>query len=239
MRAYEQAHELKGLSMPSPFLAGIFGRSPVDPLKEHMAKSAEAARRLLAFVDAALAGDWDGAGAIRKDIQRLEHEADDYKANLRIRLPSTLLLPVDRGDLLDLIAMQDKIANRSKDIAGLMFHRRMLPPASLADLYRKLAARSVDAVIQAERSVGELQELFTAGFRGAEVKLVERMIVELDAIEDETDEIASELRTGVFGMEKDLPPVDVIFLYKAIEWLGDLGDLAHRVGGLLQRLIAR
>jgi len=94
-------------------------------------------------------------------------------------------------------------------------------------------------VVQAERSVGELDELFTAGFRGAEVKLVERMIIELDAIEDETDQIASELRTGVFAMEKELPPVDVIFLYKAIEWLGELGDLAHRVGGLLQRLIAR
>jgi predicted phosphate transport protein (TIGR00153 family) len=161
------------------------------------------------------------------------------KADLRIRLPSTLMMPVDRGDLLDLITMQDKIANRSKDIAGLMHHRRLLPPATLAATFRALAARSVDAVVQAERSVGELDELFTAGFRGAEVKLVERMITELDAIEDETDQIASELRTGVFAMEKDLPPVDVIFLYKAIEWLGELGDLAHRVGGLLQRLIAR
>lgn len=225
--------------MPSPFLTGIFGRSPVDPLKEHMARAADAARQLVLFVDAALAGDWDRAGDIRKAISRLEHEADAFKANLRVRLPSTLLLPVDRGDLLDLITMQDKIANRSKDIAGLMFHRRMLPPPSLGELYRRLAARSVDAVIQAERSVGELQELFTAGFRGAEVTLVERMIVELDAIEDETDTIASDLRTGLFHMESELPAVHVIFLYKAIDWLSDLGDLAHRVGGLLQRLIAR
>lgn len=225
--------------MPTSFIAGIFGRSPVQPLKEHMAKVAEAARQLVLFVDAALAGDWQRAGEFRAAIQALEHEADVLKADLRIRLPSTLLMPVDRGDVLDLVTMQDKIANRSKDIAGLMFHRKLLPPPSLAAVYRALAARSVDAVIQAERSVGELEELFTAGFRGAEVKLVERMIVELDAIEDETDQIASELRSGVFAMEKELPPVDVIFLYKAIEWLGELGDLAHRVGGLLQRLIAR
>jgi predicted phosphate transport protein (TIGR00153 family) len=225
--------------MPSSFLAGIFGRSPVQPLKAHMAKAAQAARQLVLFIDAALAGDWDTAAEIRTGIQALEHEADVMKADLRIRLPSTLMMPVDRGDLLDLVTMQDKIANRSKDIAGLMHHRRLLPPPTLAATYRALAARSVDAVVQAERSVGELDELFTAGFRGAEVKLVERMITELDAIEDETDQIASELRTGVFAMEKELPPVDVIFLYKAIEWLGELGDLAHRVGGLLQRLIAR
>ena len=225
--------------MPSSFLAGIFGRSPVEPLKEHMSKAAAAARELQPFLDAALAGDWARAGTLREEISRLEHEADTYKAELRIRLPSTLLLPVDRGDLLDLIATQDKIANRAKDIATMMFHRRLLPPASLAQLYCRLAARSIDAVNQAERSVGELEELFTAGFRGAEVKLMERMIRELDAIEDDADTITGELLSGVFALEAELPPVDVMFLYRAIDWISDLGDIAHRVGGLLQRLIAR
>ncbi|MBX3727397.1 MAG: TIGR00153 family protein [Xanthomonadales bacterium] len=225
--------------MPTSFLAGIFGRSPVQPLKDHMAKAAEAGHVLLDFIEAALAGDWERAANVRSRLQDIEHEADRLKADLRIRLPSTLMMPVDRGDLLDLITTQDRIANRAKDIAGLMYGRRMVLPDSLAPGYRRLAQRSVDAVDQAERSVGELDELFTAGFRGAEVKLVERMITELDAIEDDTDTLASELRAQVFAMEQSLPPVDVIFLYKAIEWLGDLGDFSHRVGGLLQRLIAR
>jgi predicted phosphate transport protein (TIGR00153 family) len=225
--------------MATSFLTNLFGRSPVQPLKRHMATATQAARELLGFIDAALAGDWDRAAQVRGRIQELEHEADKQKADLRIRLPSTLLMPVDRGDILDLVTTQDKIANRAKDIAGLMFHRRLLPPPHLADLYRRLTQRSVDAVEQAEKSVGELEELFTVGFRGREVELVERMITELDAIEDETDQIASELRSGVFAVEDTLPPVNVIFLYKAIEWLGDLGDQAHRVGGLLQRLIAR
>lgn len=225
--------------MATSLLSSLFGRSPVQPLKAHMATATKAARELLVFIDTALAGDWDRAGEIRRGIQALEHEADALKADLRIRLPNTLLMPIDRGDVLDLVTTQDKIANRAKDIAGLMFHRKLLPPPHLAGQYVKLAQRSVDAVIQAEKSVGELEDLFTAGFRGAEVTLVERMITELDAIEDETDAIASELRSGVFAVEDSLPPVNVIFLYKAIEWLSDLGDQSHRVGGLLQRVIAR
>ncbi len=231
--------ETKDKGMPSSFLAGIFGRSPVEPLKKHMAVATEGARHLLDFVDAALAGDWQRAGQIRETIQEHERHADDLKRDLRIRLPNTLLMPVDRGDLLDLITTQDKIANRAKDIAGLVFGRRMQLHEDLKDGFRTLAHRSIDAVLQAQKSVGELDELFTAGFRGAEVRLVEDMITELDEIEDDTDRIASELRGQVFAMEKQLPPVDVIFLYKAIEWLGELGDLSHRVGGLLQRLIAR
>ena len=43
--------DFKSVIMPNPFLSGIFGRSPVDPLKEHMAKAAEAARQLVVFID--------------------------------------------------------------------------------------------------------------------------------------------------------------------------------------------
>ena len=68
---------------------------------------------------------------------------------------------------------------------------------------------------------------------------MERMIRELDAIEDDADTIKGELLSGVFALEAELPPVDVMFLYRAIDWISDLGDIAHRVGGLLQRLIAR
>ena len=37
----------------------------------------------------------------------------------------------------------------------------------------------------------------------------------------------------------ELPPVDVIFLYKIIDWIGDLANRAQTVGGRLQILIAR
>ena len=92
---------------------------------------------------------------------------------------------------------------------------------------------------QAERSVNELEELFTVGFRGAEVQLIDRMITKLSQIEDDTDRLVSELLSRVFELENELPPVSVMFLYRVIEWLGGLGDIAHRIGGLLQRLIAR
>lgn len=225
--------------MPINSFVSLFGRSPIGPMQQHMAKSHECAAHLVPLFQAQIAEDWERVEQIQKEMADLENEADKLKKNVRLHLPKSLFLPVPRSDLLDLLSVQDKVANRAKDIAGLMFHRKLLPPAALADQYRLLARRSVDAVIQAEKSVGELEDLFTVGFRGSEVTLVERMITELDAIEDETDQIASELRTGVFAMEETLPPVSVIFLYKAIEWLGDLGDQSHRVGGLLQRVIAR
>lgn len=81
--------------------------------------------------------------------------------------------------------------------------------------------------------------MFETGFRGAEADLVESMIVELDRIESDTDAIQVELRTKLFPLEQELPPVDVMFIYKTIEWIGDIADICHGIGTALQLLLAR
>jgi predicted phosphate transport protein (TIGR00153 family) len=47
------------------------------------------------------------------------------------------------------------------------------------------------------------------------------------------------LRKKLLGIEDTLKPVDVMFLYQIIDWVGDLADLAERVGSRLEILLAR
>ncbi|HET7370371.1 MAG TPA: TIGR00153 family protein [Gammaproteobacteria bacterium] len=225
--------------MANTYFTGIFGHSPIKPLQEHMAKVVECVHELKPFTEAALAADWDRAGTLRRAIIELEHQADAMKRDLRLHLPSSLFMPVARADLLTLLQTQDSIANKTKDITGLMSGRRMMIPAPLHGLFLRHVERCTDATLQAYNSVNELGELFETGFRGAEADLVESMTVELDRIESETDAIQVELRTQLFPLEKDLPPVDVMFIYKAIEWVGDIADISHRIGTTLQLLLAR
>ncbi len=99
--------------------------------------------------------------------------------------------------------------------------------------------RSVDASAQALRVVNELNELLETGFGGRETSLVESMVEELEAIENDTDRIQVEVRRELFRLESELPPVDVMFLYQIIEWIGDVADRAQRVGNRLEQLLAR
>ncbi|MEE3214540.1 MAG: DUF47 family protein, partial [Pseudomonadota bacterium] len=46
------------------------------------------------------------------------------------------------------------------------------------------------------------------------------------------------IRRQLFVLEKDLPPVDVMFLYQIIEWIGEVSDRAERVGSRLQIMTA-
>jgi len=219
-------------------LANIFGTSPVMPLEKHVGLAYKCTRQLIPFFEAVIKGDWDTAVSIRGDIERLEHEADDLKKEIRLHLPKSLFMPVPREDLLELLLVQDKMANRTKDVSGIVVGRRMEIPAQVSDGFLRLVNSSVDASKQARKSVRELDELFTSGFRGAEVTLVSALIEELDRIETETDGREAELRGALFAIESELEPVNVMFLYKVIGLIGEIADMAERVGRRLELLLS-
>ena len=72
------------------------------------------------------AEEWETAYDIQQKIIKFEHEADAIKRSIRLSLPKSLFLPVPRTDLLQIVTVQDKVANRAKDIAGLVVGRKMV-----------------------------------------------------------------------------------------------------------------
>lgn len=223
---------------PSNYIFRMFGSSPIRPLQKHMAKVSDCVSELVPLFEAVLANDFEGVKAAQERVVRGEHDADRLKKDLRLNLPRGLLMPVSRADLLDVLLMQDNIANKAKDIAGLILGRKMTFPEPMGERFLEYVRRNLDAVEQAHKAINELDELVETGFRGGEVELVEKMLKMLDEIESNTDAIQVELRGKLFDMEHELPPVDVMFLYRIIEWIGDLGDLSQRVGSRLQLMLA-
>lgn len=225
--------------MPANPFVSLFGRSPIGPMQQHIAKAHECAANLVPFFEAVMLEDWERVEQVQQEMVRLEREADKLKKNVRMHLPKSLFLPVPRSDLLDLLSVQDKIANRAKDIAGVVLGRCMAIPRQIHPQMMQYVQRCVDASAQALKAMKELDSLLEAGFSGREATLVERMVEELEEIEHETDRLQIEVRRALFKLEKDLPPVDVMFLYRIIDWVGDVADRAERVGNRLEQLLAR
>ena len=219
-------------------LASIFGASPVQPLEQHIDIAYRCAKQLRPFFTAVVSGDWDKASKAREKIEKLEHAADNLKKEIRLHLPKSLFMPVPREDLLGLLHVQDKIANRTKDISGIVLGRQMQIPSPIAEQFLEFVDRNVDAAKQARKSVRELDELFTAGFRGAEVDLVAELLEELDRIETDTDDKQAALRAALFAIEDTLNPVDAVFMYEVIELTGEIADMAERVGRHLELLLS-
>jgi predicted phosphate transport protein (TIGR00153 family) len=225
--------------MPVNSILGVFAKSPLKPLEQHIDKVNECAVLLVSFFDATVAGDWDEAVKIRKNISILENEADTLKREIRLTLPGGLFMPVERTDLLELLTQQDKIANKAKDISGRIIGRQLVFPPSVQEPFNAYLKRCLDAVLLAKKAINELDDLLETGFRGREVELVARMISELDSIEEDSDDLQIQVRRQLYSVEAELNPVDVMFLYKIIEWTGDLADIAERVGSRLELMLAR
>jgi predicted phosphate transport protein (TIGR00153 family) len=220
------------------YISKIFGASPVAPLQDHMEVCFQAARMLKAFFAAVTEENWERVAELRVAIVALENDADELKAQIRSQLPKSMFMPVPREDLLQLVLVQDQIPNLARDISGLVFGRRMQIPESMQKSFLEFVARNSDAAKKARKTIRELDELYETGFRGAEVDLVLNFITELDAIENDTDELQTEVRNQLFALEESLPPVNVMFLYQVIDLTGNIGDMAERIGRRLELLIS-
>ena len=217
----------------------IFGKSPFKALQTHMRVVLECASEVKPLIDALAKGDEDEVNKIKDRIFEREAKADKIKNKLRLHLPKSLFMPVDRRDLLEILHLQDTIANRAQDIAGLLIERKMRIPDFMHQPLVALTSRCIDTCEHSARVIEELDELLAMGFRGRHVEKVDAMLIELNEIEDETDELGIALARALFEHEDEMKPVSVMMWYQLIEWIGDLADYAEKVGDRLRLLIAK
>ena len=218
---------------------GVFAKSPIKPMIEHMDEVHRCAEALKEFFKAVYAKDWASAETARSKIVTHEQKADELKRKIRLNLPSGLFMPVERTDLLELVSQQDRIANKAKDISGLMTGRELTIPEPLVKDFDAYLNRCIDAAAKARETIAEFDDLLETGFKGRERDLVDDFIAELDAIEADTDKLQIQLRKDLRKIELGMNPLDAMFLYRILDWVGDLADLSERVGARFELMLAR
>ena len=220
-------------------MEALFGKSPFKPLQQHMRMVIECVEEVQPLFQALIDDDQEQLEERKNAIFVKEREADSMRNEMCDRLPRSRLLAVDRQDLLELLAMQDAIADTAQDIAGLLVERKMEVHAGMAEPLMRLVCRCIDTCRQAQAIVERLQELQETGFRGREASGVDDLVVELGNMESDTDVMGMALARALFSQEDSLKPVSVMFWYQLIQWVGNLADSAEKVGDRVRLLVAR
>ena len=220
-------------------ISGLFGKSPISPLQQHMKQVHSCIKEFGVFANAARSEDWEKAKLAKLSIGKKEQKADVLKKKLRMNLPSTFMMPFSRRDLLDVLLIQDSIANITKDLAGLMMSRQMVFPKEFADDFLELAKLCIKTSAAALVAINELDELLETAFSSRERKIVDKMIKQVNDLEHDTDVAQEKIRNKLFLVESSLPPVDVMFYYRAIEWLGETADAAQKVGSRFEVMLTK
>jgi uncharacterized protein len=199
----------------------------------------ECTAQLEVFLAATFGDDWQQASKEYDKIREIENRADVLKKDFRLHMPNSLFMPVPRTDLLELITLQDKVANSARDIAGIMLGRKMVVPELIRDDFAAFVSSAVKVAEQAQVAINELDELLESGFKGREIDIVKKIIEQLDSHEVTADDNERNIRHKLMTIENDLPPIAAMFLYNIIDKIGDLANRAQRVGSRLQLLLAR
>ena len=225
--------------MASKGFSDIIKKSPFGPIKAHMEVSKNSTEELINFLESAVNSDWNKATESRKVISQLENEADVLKAETRSMLTKSLFLAVPREDILDLIRLADDIPNTVKDISGLMIGRQMEIPAEIATSFMLFAKESASITNAAGEAVDHIDELVQFSFGGNAADKMQDLIAKLDLLENKNDQTEVTLRAELFAIEKDLPPVNVMFLYDIINKIGELSDRSQQVGHRISLIASR
>ncbi len=217
----------------------LFGKSPFGPVQSHMRKVHECAAQVRPLFEALLAGDAGRIEAISARLSELEHEADEIKNQIRSNLPKSIFLPVDRRDLLDLLGVQDAIADQAEDLGILLRMRSLTVPDSLRGLLNSLVGKATAVTDEANRLMDELDELVEASFSGPQAEKVIAIIENLGVMEHECDKVQWELAHQVFTIEDELTAGELWMWLKLGNKLGDLANSAENVGKRLSLMLHR
>jgi uncharacterized protein len=224
--------------MANPIL-NLFDHSPIKPLQNHMQNVLQCVELLVTFFKAIAKKDWDKVESTYNLIADFEGKADDQKQYIRLHLPKSLFMPINRSDLIQLLSKQDDICNTAKDIAGTMLGRKQVVPKKIASDMTAYVKSAVALAIKAKLVIDELDELIGSGFGGQEIDRINRCITKIEKVEDKSDKSQVSLRAKLHEIETDLPPIDAMFMYKTIEAIGNLADRAQSAGEQIQVIVAR
>lgn len=219
--------------------AELFGKHPFKPMKRHMKLAVACANCLPGALEAFFADDKVALREARDKIVQLEKDADAIFAEIQDRLPSTVFTPVARRDLLDVLEMQEAIADRSEDIVGLLMDLPLEVPEEMAASLLRLTRRCVEATEEAREIVKLIDLLLNTGFKGPNVEVMKEKIQDVLVIETDADTICNGLSHELFAHCKEMDAVSVIFLYKLIGWIDDLADYSETLAIRARIVLAR
>jgi uncharacterized protein len=212
----------------------IFGKSPFAPLQEHMENVAICVYKLPLLFQALEAHNLPLLDQIAQEIYDVEHKADLIKNGIRSDLPKSLFLPIDRSQLLEVLSIQDKIADTVEDVAVLLTLKPLELLIEFKDIFSLFIKKNIEAFEGVLYIIREVQDLIESSFGGLEADRVKIMIDQVVFKEHEVDLIQRELIKKLFQAESSLTFITFYQWQKIFESIAAISNLSENLANRIR-----
>lgn len=210
-------------------ILSLFGRSPFALLQSHMDSVALCVHRLPELFEALEKKDYIRLEQLAVEISKLEHDADLIKNDIRNHLPKSLFLPIDRSNLLEVLSLQDHIADKVEDIAVILSLKPLELFSSFKEDFRLFLNKNIETFDKTRLIIKELHELVESSFGGIEAEKVRAMVDEVAFKEHEADLIQQQLLKSFFKAENELNFITFHQWQKLFECLASISNLSENL----------
>lgn len=215
----------------------LFGQSPFVSLKVHMDQVALCVHMLPQIFEALQSGDYKKVESIAKEISKLEHHADLTKNDIRNHLPKSLYLLIDRSHVLEILTLQDSIADKAEDIAVLTTLKPLKIPEELKKLFQKFLEKNIQTFDAVRDVINEMHDLIESSFGGAEAVKVREMVGRVAYLEHEVDLIQRELLKVLFTSEEKMSYATFHLWLNITQSLGEISNLSEKLAWRIRRTL--
>lgn len=210
-------------------LVNLFGRSPFAPLKSHMQKVVACVHCLPELFEALKKKEYDKVEKINKKISKLEHSADLTKNDIRNHLPKSLFMPIERRDLLEILKLQDSIADSAEDVGVLTTLKQLEMPKILEENFQEFLNKNLETFNEAEKVVNEIHDLLESSFGGVEADKVREMVDKVAHKEHEVDLIQRKLLKNLIQAEEEMTYTTFSLWMRIFETIASISNLSEKL----------
>jgi uncharacterized protein len=215
-------------------IMSVFGRSPFVPLQMHMEKVSACVERIPEILEVYKQGDTEAVEKISKKISKLEHEADVIKYDIRSSLPRGIFTLVNRSSILNILDIQDAIANKSENLGVLLTFKNAKRFDGFDEALHEFMEKCIETFQGAQLVIDRLDELVETGFGGQEAHSVHELIDRVAVLEHEVDVNQRELIRMLLEHETSISYGDFFLWTRMIQQLSGIADSADELAAAVR-----
>ncbi len=147
-------------------------------------------------------------------------------------------MAIDRGQLLEMLSLQDSIADKAEDIGILMSLRTAKMIDSLVAPFKEYVEGNKEAFVHAKNVMRELDVLIESGFGGAEAGKVDQMIDAVAESEHKCDIMQRELMKQVLDHENEMSVGDFFVWQRLLHEIAGLSNYSEKLANRVRMLLS-
>lgn len=209
-------------------ISRLFGKSPFAPLLTHLELVSHCVEHVPELFKALKTNDFKKIEALANDIAKLEHKADLTKNDIRNQLPNTLFLAIDRAMLLEILSIQDNIADSCEDVGVLLTLKPLTLPSCFEPHFDLFLQKNLDAFHGLQRMMRELHDLMESSFGGVEAEKVRGIIDEIALKEHEADQVQFDLLKALYNADDQFTFSSFYLWQKVFYSLSSISNLSEK-----------